>query len=80
MSLRLYLLRQESEQTPLPLLSNKVETNVTVCAHGSEEEFLAWRGEEKVEFIEIRDAAPAAGQLPDTQGELTMSMWLCLFL
>ena len=31
------------------------------------EDFLAWRGEEKEEFIEIRDVA--AGRLPDNQGE-----------
>lgn len=34
--------------------------NVLVCALGWEEEFLAWRGEEKDEFMEIRDAASAA--------------------
>lgn len=34
--------------------------NVLVCALGWEEEFLAWHGEEKDEFMEIRDAASAA--------------------
>ena len=34
----------------------------------------------KKSFIEIRDAASTAGQLPDDQGEPTMSTWSCLFL
>ena len=35
----------------------------------------AWQGGEKVEFIEMRDSASAAGWLPDDQGESAQSMW-----
>lgn len=35
--------------------------------------YWAWWDGEKVEFTEIRDAASATGQLPDEQGEPTMS-------
>ena len=36
--------------------------------------YWAWQGGEKVEFIEIKDTASPAGQLPDDWGEPTMSM------
>ena len=57
-----------------------VPPGVSVCARESGEEFPAQRGEKKQEFIEIRDAAGAAGRLSDDQQELTLGEWLCLFL
>ena len=36
--------------------------------------------EEKDDFIEIRNTASTVGRLPDDQGELILSTWLCLFL
>ena len=38
-----------------------------------------WQDEEKVEFIEIRDAASTVGQLPDNPGKLTPGMWSVCF-
>lgn len=39
-----------------------------VCLCGLEEKILAWQGEEKEQFIEIRDIGTIAGQLPDKLG------------
>lgn len=52
-----------------------------VCAWGLEEEFLdLYWDEEKEEFIENRNAASAAGRLPDGQEELTPVEVGCCFL
>ena len=45
---------------------------------GWKKSFPAQPGEEKEEFIEMKDAASASGGLPDAQGELTPSAWECM--
>ena len=58
-----------------------LQNHVVVSARGSENEFSRFIvGLKKEEFIERRDAASAAGQLPDSQGEPIPSAWSCLFL
>ena len=47
---------------------------------GQKKNFQPYRGKETEEFIELRNAASAAGRPPDDQGEPTPRAWSCLFL
>lgn len=51
-----------------------------LCTWVRKKNFLAWQGEEKEKFIEMRGTSHTVGQLPDNQGEPTPGVCLCLFL
>ena len=53
---------------------------VLIHACGSEEFLDSLQGEEKEEFIEVRNNASAVGQFSDDREELAPSWWSCLFI